>query len=613
LLAQVRDRTLAAYAHQDLPFEKLVEALAPVRDTSRTPLFQVMFVLQNAPMQALALPGLTLELLPAAEAGAKFDLTLSLTHTQEGLTGTFSYATDLFDEITITRLGARFTSLLEQALDQPDAPLHALELVLPEEHALLERWNDTAAAYPENMCIHQLFEQQVQRTPDAIALVFEDESLTYAQLNARANQLAHHLIALGVRPEDRVALCMERGIGMIIALMAILKAGGAYVPLDPTSVAERLDYMLDDAQVSLLVTQPQLLERFPALAQSAPVVCPETETSLIDARPDIDPGVDVRPPYPAYVIYTSGSTGKPKGVVLSHRNLANYLSGVLARMNVRPPSSMALASTIATDLGHTILFGALVAGHELHILSTERTSDGYLFGQYMRERKIGVLKIVPGHLRALVDITLDTSPALPTQLLVLGGEATRSDWILSLQALKPELRILNHYGPTETTVGVLTHVLNDAISYGTSIPIGQPLDNTRAYVLDENLRHLPLGVTGELYIGGAGVAGGYLRRAALTAQRFIASPFAPGTRLYRTGDLARYRTDGNIEFLGRNDHQVKIRGFRIELGEIEAQLVNHPAVREAVVIARARHEETQDQQLVAYVTLMSEIDVNALR
>ncbi|WP_327373546.1 non-ribosomal peptide synthetase, partial [Caballeronia arationis] len=417
------------------------------------------------------------------------------------------------------------------------------------------------------MCIHQLFEQQVQRTPDAIALVFEDESLTYAQLNARANQLAHHLIALGVNPEDRVALCMERGTGMIVALMAILKAGGAYVPLESTSVAERLGYVLNDAHVSLLVTQAQLLEHFSDVVQNLPVVCTDTETSLIEACPDAQPAINARPQHPAYVIYTSGSTGKPKGVVLSHRNLANYLSGVLAKMNVPTPSSMALASTIATDLGHTILFGALVAGHELHVLSTERTSDGYLFGQYMRQRNIGVLKIVPGHLRALVDETLDPL-ALPTQLLVLGGEATRSEWIMSLQALKPGLRILNHYGPTETTVGVLTHALNRAVSYSTSIPIGQPLANSRAYVLDEYLRPVPLGVTGELYIGGAGLAGGYLRRAALTAQRFVASPFVAGARIYRTGDLARYRADGNLEFLGRNDHQVKIRGFRIELGEI---------------------------------------------
>ncbi|WP_061148966.1 non-ribosomal peptide synthetase, partial [Caballeronia arvi] len=613
LLAQVRDTTLAAYAHQDLPFEKLVEALAPVRDTSRTALFQVMFVLQNAPMEPLALPGLTLELLPPSEAGAKFDITLNLTHARDRFAGSISYATDLFDERTIARFGERFTCLLEQALDQPDAPLHGFELVLPEEHALLERWNDTAAAYAEHLCIHQLFEQQVQRTPDAIALVFEDDSLTYAQLNARANRLAHHLIALGVRPEDRVALCMERGIEMIVALMAILKAGGAYVPLDPTSVTERLTYMLDDAHVSLLVTQDQLLDRFSDIAKNVQIVCVDTDESLIDGCPATAPSVDTRPQYPAYVIYTSGSTGKPKGVVLSHRNLGNYLSGVLARMNVPAPSRMALASTIATDLGNTILFGALVAGHELHVLSNERTTDSYLFGQYMRERNIDVLKIVPGHLRALVDITHESAPALPRQLLVLGGEATRSDWITSLQALKPGMRILNHYGPTETTVGVLTHALSDAVAYGISIPIGQPLANTQAYVLDEYLRPVPLGVTGELYIGGAGLAGGYLRRAALTAQRFVASPFVPGTRMYRTGDLARYRADGNIEFLGRNDHQVKIRGFRIELGEIEAQLVAHPAVREAVLIARARSEESQDQQLVAYVTLLSEVDVSVLR
>ncbi|WP_250523644.1 MULTISPECIES: non-ribosomal peptide synthase/polyketide synthase, partial [unclassified Caballeronia] len=554
LLRQVRDTTLAAYAHQDLPFEKLVEALAPARDTSRTALFQAMFVLQNAPAEPLALPGLTLELLPPSEAGAKFDLTLKLAHTQGRFTGSLSYASDLFDEHTIARLGERFARLLEQALEKPDAPLHAFDIVLPEEHASLRRWNDTAAAYPQHLSIHQLFAQQVRRSPDAIALVFEDESLTYAQLDARANRLAHHLIALGVEPEHRVALCMERGIDMIVALMAILKAGAAYVPLDPASVAERLAYMLDDADVSLLVTQTSLLDGLSRVALNVSIVCPDEEACRIDACPDIDPAIDLQSHSPAYVIYTSGSTGNPKGVVLSHRNLSNYLSGVLARMNVLAPCKMALASTIATDLGNTILFGALVAGHELHVLSNERTTDSYLFGQYMRQRGIDVLKIVPGHLRALVDVTLDTAPALPTQLLVLGGEATRSDWIRRVQALKPGMRILNHYGPTETTVGVLTHAYHDDIAYGMSIPIGRPLANTRAYVLDEFLRPVPLGVTGELYIGGTGLASGYLRRAALTAQRFVADPFTSGERMYRTGDLARYRADGNIEFLGRNDH-----------------------------------------------------------
>ncbi|MFM0522132.1 amino acid adenylation domain-containing protein, partial [Caballeronia jiangsuensis] len=606
LLAQVRDTTLTAYAHQDLPFEKLVEALAPVRDTSRTPLFQVMFVLQNAPMEALALPGLTLTLLPGAEAGAKFDLTLSLTHTQNSFSGTLSYATDLFDEVTIARLGERFTRLLQQALDQPDAPLHALELVLPEEHALLERWNDTAAAYPEHLCIHQLFEQQVQRTPDAIALVFEDESLTYAQLNARANRLAHHLIALGVRPEERVALCMERGIGMVVALMAILKAGGAYVPLDPAYPGERLSHILTDATPRLLLADAAGRE---ALGDTGSLSVLDPVASLDGSLSQDDPQTDVAPNHLAYVIYTSGSTGKPKGVMVEHRNVANLHRALQSTVfaHCAPNSGVSLNASIAFDSSLKSLT-SLLAGHRLILIPADVRTDGAALIEFLDARDVDVLDCTPTQLDVLLTTGLLEQRRSELTLLVGGEALSQQTWNQLAEA--DQIRAFNVYGPTECTVdAALTEITIEQMQP----VIGKPIANARIYLLDAQRRLMPPGAVGELYIGGAGVARGYLNRDDLTAERFLNDPFVPGARMYRTGDLARYRADGNIEFLGRNDHQVKIRGFRIELGEIEAQIASHPAVREAVVIARARHEKTHDQQLVAYVTLVSEIDTSALR
>ncbi|WP_250487876.1 amino acid adenylation domain-containing protein, partial [Caballeronia sp. GaOx3] len=598
LLAQVRDTTLAAYAHQDLPFEKLVEALAPVRDTSRTPLFQVMFVLQNAPMEALALPGLTLTLLPGAEAGAKFDLTLSLTHTQNSFSGTLSYATDLFDEVTIARLGERFTRLLQQALDQPDAPLHALELVLPEEHALLEGWNDTAAVYPEHVCIHQLFEQQVRRTPDAIALVFEDESLTYSQLNARANQLAHHLIALGVRPEDRVALCMERGIGMVVALMAILKAGGAYVPLDPAYPGERLSHILTDATPRLLLADAAGRE---ALGDIGSLTVLDPDASLDGSLSQDDPQTDVASHHLAYVIYTSGSTGKPKGVAIEHRNAVNFLTWSHEAFTPEELSQTLFATSLNFDLSIYECFAPLTTGGTVHLVDN-------VLALMRRPQEVSLINTVPSAITSLLDAGASLASV---RTINLAGEPLKLALMKRIFAETGIERLCNLYGPSETT----TYSTWIQMHKGERLTetIGKPIANTQIYLLDAQRRPVPLGTVGELYIGGAGVARGYLNRPELTAERFLDDPFVPGARMYRTGDLARYRADGNIEFLGRNDHQVKIRGFRIELGEIEAHLTDHPAVREAVVIARARHEESQDQQLVAYVTLTSDIDVSALR
>ncbi|SAK70234.1 non-ribosomal peptide synthetase [Caballeronia calidae] len=604
LLAQVRDTALAAYAHQDLPFEKLVEALAPVRDTSRTPLFQVMFLLQNAPMDALALPGLTLELLPAGEAGAKVDLTLSLAQTaQDGLAGSFGYATDLFDEATVARLGERFTRLLEQALDQPDAPLHALEFMLPEEHALLERWNDTAAPYPEHLCIHQLFEQQVRRTPEATALVFEGESLTYAQLNARANRLAHHLIGLGVRPETRVALCMARSAELIAALLAILKAGGAYVPLDPAYPGERLAQILDDVEPALLVADAHgqaALRHTGDLPVFDPVSFNDAAT-----QKEHDPTVPgLNPRHLAYVIYTSGSTGKPKGVMIEHGSVLNLLGSMTDITAITQRDRMLCLTTVAFDMAVPELYLPLVTGAALVLIQRSDARDPAALQSMVEELDISIMQAAPSTWRMLLDAQWQGRPGLTA---LCGSEALPGELATRLAAKVGSL--CNLYGPTETTVWSTSCPLDAATGMpaGATAPIGRPIANTLIYLLDVHGELVPPGAIGELYIGGTGVARGYLNRADLTAERFLDDPFSgkPDARMYRTGDLARWLPDGNLEFLGRNDHQVKIRGFRIELGEIEAQLISHPAVREAVVIARddSGNNHAGDKHLVAYVTL----------
>ncbi|WP_053570653.1 non-ribosomal peptide synthetase [Caballeronia cordobensis] len=539
LLAQVRDTTLAAYAHQDLPFEKLVEALAPVRDTSRTALFQVMFVLQNAPMEPLALPGLTLEVLPPSEAGAKFDLTLDLTSTPEGVAGTLSYATDLFDERTIVRFGERFTRLLEQALNQPDAPLHAFELVLPEEHALLESWNDTAAAYPEHLCIQRLFEQQVEKSPDAIALIFEDESLTYARLNERANRLAHHLIALGVGPEDRVALCMERGIGMIVALMAILKAGGAYVPLDPAYPGERLSHILTDAAPVLLIADTAGRE---ALGDTGTLPVLDADASLDDALSHHNPQTTVAPHNLAYVIYTSGSTGKPKGVAIEHRTLVASTCARHQFYEHAPNERFLLLSSLAFDSSVAGLFGTLTTGGCLALVDIDTARDPNAIIELVRRRDITRVLCVPSLGQAILD-SMSSSGEHRLREIIVAGEACPPSLARQSSTLPRPVSLYNEYGPTEATVWATAYRCLQEES--NPVPIGRPIANTRIYLLDAQRRLMPVGAVGELYVGGAGVGRGYLNRPELTVERFIDDPFVPGGRMYRTGDIARYRADGN--------------------------------------------------------------------
>ena len=586
--AQVRQTTLSAYAHQDLPFEVLVEKLQPDRDLSRNPLVQVMFTVQNAPKSSGDLPGLTIQNMPLPlDETAKFDLQLHCSEVPEGLEGIWSYSNDLFDATTITRISRHFQTLLEAIVANQEARISSLPLLTQaEQHQLLVEWNNTQTQYQLDKCIHQLFEEQVRKTPHSVAVVFEDEELTYQELNQRANQLAHYLQSLGVGPEVLVGICVERSLEMVVSLLGILKAGGAYLPLDPALPQESLTFRLQDAQVPILLTQKGLLKREDAQVQT--VLYLDADWELIAQESEANPNSKVIPQNLAYVLYTSGSTGQPKGVAIEQRQILNYLHAILDKLQLPIGASFATVSTFAADLGNTAIFPALCTGGCLHIVSQERATDPKALAEYFGHHPIDCLKITPAHLATLLASKASDS-ILPRQCLVLGGEAASWVEIEKIQQEAPNCRILNHYGPTETTVGVLTYpVLSKQANYNSkTVPIGRPIANTQVYILDCHQQPVPIGVPGELHIGGASLARGYLNRPDLTTEKFI-NQFNDiiNTRLYKTGDLVRYLSDGNIEFLGRLDRQVKIRGFRIELSEVETAIAQHPAVRETVVMAR---------------------------
>jgi amino acid adenylation domain-containing protein/non-ribosomal peptide synthase protein (TIGR01720 family) len=597
LLARTREAALGAYAHQEVPFERLVDDLAPARTLAYAPLFQVMLTLQNAPASvSTGRTGLTFAAVEREGSASKFDLTLYATERPDGLLLSAVYATDLFDGSTVDRLLAQVAEVLRQAAAEPGRLISAISLADDEERdRVVVEWNRTDADLGHEALLHRMIEAQAARTPDALAVVFEDERLTYAELDARANRLAQLLHHRGIGPEVRVGVCMERSAELVVAILAVLKAGGAYVPLDPGYPAERLAHMLADSGVPVLLTVDAVRARLPEHA--AETLCLDSDAALIAAESAVAPECAAEPEHAAYVIYTSGSTGLPKGVVIEHRNIANYVAGVLTRMAATPCASYALVSTVAADLGHTVLFPALCTGAALHVVSESRATNPEAFADYMERHGVEGMKIVPSHLQALQS---GSRPAavLPKKLLVLGGDGARREWIGKVREMAPEMAILNHYGPTETTVGVLTNPIIGTPERAI-LPLGKPLPNSRVYVLDARMRVLPVGVPGELYIGGAQVARGYLNRPELTAERFVDSPFVAGDRLYRTGDRVRWLADGTIEFLGRVDDQVKIRGFRVELGEIEAALRQHPRVSAVAVVAR--EDVPGEKRLAGYV------------
>jgi amino acid adenylation domain-containing protein/non-ribosomal peptide synthase protein (TIGR01720 family) len=615
LLGQVRNVTLGAYAHQDIPFEKLVDELSPVREFSRTPLFQAMLVLQPDPVSRLALPGLSLRRLPLHTQTSKFDLSLVLSELDGGLIGSLDFATDLFEPATAARMVEHLLTLLEAAIDAPETRVGDLPLFGDAERVrLLKDLATEEAAFPSRDSVLELFEEHVTRHPRRPAVACEDQVLTYAQLDARANQLAWHLRSLGIGPEGRVAVCLERSVDTVVALLGIWKAGAAYGPLDTEWPASRLEALVRAVSVQAVVTTSP---HAAVLASApAPVVALDTLAEHLSGLSASRPPAALRPQHVAYVLFTSGSTGQPKGVAVAHAQLLNYVQAATQRLGLEACESFALVSTFVADLGNTVLFPALCLGGVLHVLTRERAANPVGVAEYFQRHPIDCMKIVPSHLAALMTAP-QPSRVLPRKRLVMGGEAPSWSLVEEVHRLAPGCEVHNHYGPTETTVGVLAGRVPLPLTQPTSatVPLGRPLANTRAYVLDAGLRLVPIGVPGELYVGGDQVTQGYAAQPGLTAERYVPDPYSPkpGARMYRTGDRARWLADGRLEFLGRVDFQVKLRGFRVELGEVEKVLERHEAVRQAVVVAR---ESTPGHlHLVGYVVprATSEVDTRALR
>jgi amino acid adenylation domain-containing protein/non-ribosomal peptide synthase protein (TIGR01720 family) len=602
LLQRDREVTLGAYAHQDLPFEKLVEELQPERSLSYNPVFQVMFQLRNNPMPPLDLPGLTLSLLEVETNTTQCDLSLDLEEVGERLQASVQYSTDLFDRATITRMLGHLQTLLESIAANPEQRLWSLPLLTAAEKQQLLEWNNTLAQYPQDKCIHQLFEEAVERSPDSVAVVFEGEELSYRELNARANQLARHLRSLGVEPEVLVGICVERSPLMVIGLLGVLKAGGAYVPLDPNYPKERLAFMLEDSSVQVLLAQEKLLEKIPP--HSARVVCLDSGWEEIAFYSCENPRSGVKPENLAYVIYTSGSTGKPKGVLIEHRSLVNYTTAAIAEYGIEKRDRVLQFASISFDASAEEIYPCLTSGATLVLRTDSMLDSAAVFLEKCRNWNLTVLSLPTAYWHELTALlsqeTLVLAPSL--RLTIIGGEKALPERLKTwIERVGQQVRLVNTYGPTEATVVATIGELSAADATLRELPIGRPIGNVQTYILDCNGQPVPTGIPGELHVGGAGLARGYLNRPELTEEKFIPSPFSnePGSRLYKTGDLTRYRPDGNIEYVGRIDNQVKIRGFRIELAEIEAALSQHPAVLESAVLVWS--EANARKRLVAYV------------
>ncbi len=598
LLARVRETALEAYAHQDLPFEELVRAVNPERGLGHSPLFQVKLAMQNMPVTELQLPGLSLSGVQFENATSKFDITLVLEEFEGSLVGLWEFSTDLFDEDTIVRMAGAYQRVLEAVAAAPELRLSALPLLSEEERRrLLVTWNDTRAELPASGCAHHLFEEQVRRTPQAPAVAFQGTVWTYAELDRRANQLAHHLRTLGVGPESRVGVCLDRSLELILAFLGVLKAGGAFVPLDPNYPTERLALLLRESAVSVLLTQEHVLDELPVQAEFP--VCLDTDWEQIAGHPADAPPTRVGPENLAYIIFTSGSTGLPKGVLLQHLGLCNTALAAGRAMRIRSGSRVLQLAALGFDASVWEIFSTLLSGGCLHLAPREEMMPGAPLRGLLQREAITTLTLTPSVLAQLEPQGLEQ-----LEVVVSAGEECTPE---IAARWKPGRQLFNAYGPTEVTVCA-------SISQDVKIErpgIGRPFPNVQLYVLDDHLEPVPVGSIGELFVGGVGLARGYLGRPELTAERFIPSPFAsrPGERLYRTGDRVRYLPSGELEFSGRADHQVKVRGFRIELGEVEAVLRQYPEVHELAVVARP--DPSGGKRLVAYFVAREDTSVGA--
>ncbi len=588
LLRRVREAVLDAFEHQDLPFEKLVDELHPQRDLSHNPLFQVMFNYEAVGQSQLQLEGLEVTPLSVDNGSAKFDLNYHFEELAGNLGLTINFNTDLFELATVQRMAGHFQVLLHSLTTTPELPIGRFDILTDNESRQLKQWAMTDTQYTDFVCLHTIFERQAAQIPDQPAVYVDDVHYTYGELNERANQVAHYLRHLGIRPDDRVGLFMERSLDIMVALLGILKAGGAYVPIDPIYPPDRVRFMLEDVNVSIVLTQTALAGNLPEMA-NVRVICLDQARSQLAAYSAANPDVPVALNNLMYVLFTSGSTGRPKGVAVEHRNYLNYFYGVVRRMPLAPHMRFAMVSTFATDLGTITFWGAFFVGGTVFIASYERATDPEALAKYYRHHRMDVLKLVPSHFEALLDGN-DPAGIVPAKLLIITGEASYWDTVARVRRFNPHCVVQDHYGVTETTCATLVYQAPEQIldQRSPALPKGTPLGNVRIHILDEAMRPTPIGVPGALYIGGAGVTRGYINRPALTAERFIPDPFSttPGARLYHTGDLACYQPDGTMKLLGRMDFQVKIRGYRIELGEIETLLSRVPAVQDAVVVAR---------------------------
>ncbi|MEH2261606.1 non-ribosomal peptide synthetase [Nostoc sp.] len=604
-LQQVRSVVWDGHAHQDIPFEQVVEALQPERSLGYNPLFQVMFVLENFSLDTLELPGISLIPEMVERGTAQFDLSLSIWETKKGLIGSWEYNSDLFEVDTIARMTGHFQTLLETIVNDPNQRVGELPLLTEsEQHQLLVEWNNTQADYPSDKCIHQLFEAQVEQTPNATAVIFGEQQLTYGELNSRANQLAHYLQTLGVKPEILVGLCVQRSLEMVVAMLGILKAGGAYVPLDPEYPTERLHFMLEDTQLSVILTQEKLVEKLSDrlrcgfAERKTRVICLDSNWDIINQQTQQNPTTSIKADNLAYVMYTSGSTGQPKGVSVVHRSVVRLVKET-NYVSISAEDVVAQASNYAFDAATFEIWGALLQGAKLVGASKDLVLSPKDFAAFMRSQSISVLFLTT----ALFNQIAQEIPSAFNRIrhLLFGGEAVDPKWVKEVLKNGAPQRLLHVYGPTENTTFTSWYLVQDVPESATTIPIGRPISNTQIYVLNSQLQLVGVGLPGEVYIGGDGLAREYLNRPELTLERFIPNPFSTDihSRLYKTGDKARYLSNGNIEYLGRIDNQVKIRGFRIELGEIEAVLSQHGDVQ--VCCAIAREDNRGDKRLVAYL------------
>jgi amino acid adenylation domain-containing protein len=615
LVKQVREVALGAYAHQGMPFDKLVEELQPERSLSHSPLFQVMFSLQNTPREVVELAHLTMTKIEVETTTAKFDLSLVIDDKPEGLKCEFNYSTDVFDESAIRRMGQHYEMLLRAIISDPQQPISCVQMLTQaEKDQVLVEWNNTKKDYPQDRHIHEFFESQVERTPDSVAVTFEGQKLTYSELNARANQLAHFLQSLGVGPEGIVGICVERSPEMIIGLLGILKAGGAYMPLDPMYPKDRLAVMLEGANTKILLTQQRLVDDLPANVDY--ILCLDSDSETIAKYDQSNPTNHATLDNLIAVLQTSGSTGSPKGTMVTGRGFLNLCLWYQAYCRMTQETSSLLMMTFSFDAAFKNIMTPLISGGKV-VLANPGFYDAQTILKAIAEEKVTLINTTPSQMYPVIDLdAVNEYKSLSSlQRLILGGEPTYwpklRRWVNSGHC---NCRFENMYGPAECSdVLSIYQISRKEMSDSETMPIGMPISNACLYVMDANYNLQPIGIPGELCAEGDVLARGYLNHAALTAEVFVPIPFKPGRRMYWTGDLARLLDDGNIELLGRIDQQVKIRGQRVELGEIESTVNQHPGVRDSVVIAR--EDAPGDKRLVAYVVAHQEaaIDVNELK